>query len=75
MDGYEGPGFYSRKVKYNISMEQVIAIVQRSQKCEQFTKYECFNSGLWFNDSWSWWVSRDGTNMTYWGGAPDVNVE
>ena len=51
-------------------MEQVIAIIQHSQRCEQFTKYECFNSGLWLKDSWSWWVSRDGAQMKYWGGAP-----
>ena len=51
-------------------MEQVIAIIERSQQCEQFIKYECLNAGLWFNSSYSWWVSRDGAKMMYWGGAP-----
>ena len=51
-------------------MEQVIAIIKRSQQCEQFTKYECFNAGFWFAYRESWWVSRDGKQMTYWGGAP-----
>ena len=50
-------------------MEHVIAVIGRSQRCEQFIKYECFNSGLWLKDSWSWWVSRDGAQMKYWGGA------
>ena len=50
-------------------MDQIIAIIERSQQCGQFIKYECYNSGLWFNSSYSWWVSRDGAKMTYWGGA------
>ena len=73
MDGFEEPGSYSRKVKYNISMEQVVAIIELSQKCEQFIKYECYNSGFYFGGKYggptSWWMSRDGAKMTYWGGA------
>ena len=70
MDGFEEPGSYIRKVKYNISMEHVIAIIERSQKCEQFIKYECYNSALWFDGPDAWWVSRGGAQMKYWGGAP-----
>ena len=51
-------------------MEQVIAIIERSQQCEQFIKYECFNAGLYFRNPTAWWVSRNGAKMTYWGGAP-----
>ena len=52
-------------------MEQVIAIIERSQKCEQFIKYECYKAVLYFRTGpTSWWVSRDGAQMTYWGGAP-----
>ena len=53
-------------------MEQVIAIIERSQKCEQLVKYECYNAGFYFGQQGgpaSWWVSRDGAKMTYWGGA------
>ena len=57
-------------------MEDIVAIIKRSQNCEQFVKYECFNAGFWFHHtgSWwvqpySWWVSREGGKMTYWGGA------
>ena len=70
VDGFEKPGSYSRKVKYNISMEHAIAIIERSQQCEQFIKYECYNAGLWFGVPDSWRVSRDGAQMLYWGGAP-----
>ena len=51
-------------------MDQIIAVIERSQHCEQFLKYECFNAGFWFAYRESWWVSRDGAKMTYWGGAP-----
>ena len=70
MNGFEDPGSYSRKVKYNISIEQVVTIIERSQKCEQFIRYECNMAGLWFHEPFSWWVSRDGAKMAYWGGAP-----
>ena len=69
MDGYEDPGSYSRKIKYDISMEQIVAIINQSQRCEQFIKYECRDSELGFHTPISWWVSRGGADMFYWGGA------
>ncbi|XP_028402989.1 neurexin-4-like [Dendronephthya gigantea] len=68
VDGYEKAGSYKGKIKYNISMEQIVAIINQSNNCEQFIKYECFNSGL-FKNSYGWWVSRRGSKMNYWGGA------
>ncbi|XP_028418420.1 neurexin-4-like [Dendronephthya gigantea] len=68
VNGYNPPGSYKRKIKYNISMEQIVAIIKQSKNCEQFIKYECFGSML-LTDSDGWWVSRQGSNMTYWGGA------
>ena len=53
-------------------MEQIVAIINQSQECKQFIKYECFDSCLLnnTNDSqYGCWVSRNGENMTYWGGA------
>ena len=53
-------------------MEQIVAIINQSQRCEQFIKYECLRAGLWFvnkSHSKSWWMSRDGNKMFYWGGA------
>ena len=69
MDGYEAPGSYSRKIKYDVSMEQIVAIINQSQRCEQFIKYECRDSVLSFHIPMGWWVSRDGADMLYWGGA------
>ena len=69
MDDGDDPGSYSRKIEYDISMEQIVAIINQSQRCEQFVKYECFNAAFDFIIPYSWWVSRDGAVMKYWGGA------
>ncbi|XP_028403029.1 neurexin-4-like [Dendronephthya gigantea] len=68
VDGYEAAGSYKRKIKYDISMEQIVAIINQSKNCEQFIKYECFHSSL-LTYSDGWWVSRQGSKMNYWGGA------
>ena len=42
-----------------------------SSHCEQFIKYECHGSTLLNRNGspYGWWVSRDSSKMTYWGGA------
>ena len=65
--GYEAAGSYSRDVTYTgASLAQLASLTRVSSHCEQFIKYDCFHSML--TDAWL--VSRDGTNMAYWGGAP-----
>ena len=66
--GYDPPGSYKRKIKYDISMEQIVAIMKQSKNCEQFIKYECYHSML-LKGGHDWWVSRQGSKMNYWGGA------
>ena len=68
VDGYEKPGSYIRNITYDVTMEQIVAIINQSANCEQFIKYECRYSEL-FDQGDSWWVSRDGKRMNYWGGA------
>ncbi len=46
VSGYEDQGSYQRNVTYDISMEQIVAIMNQSKNCEQFTKYECHHSVL-----------------------------
>ncbi|CAB4009590.1 Hypothetical predicted protein [Paramuricea clavata] len=70
VNGYEAPGSYNRTIKYDLPMEQIVAIIQQSQWCEQFIKYECYHSKMWiYSQPYSWWVSRKGAKMNYWGGA------
>ena len=67
--GYDPAGSYKRKIKYDISMEQIVAIMKQSMNCEQFIKYQCFQSRLFRAAGYGWWVSRQGSKMNYWGGA------
>jgi hypothetical protein len=68
--GHEEPGSYKQTIKYVISMEHIIAIINLSKNCEQFIKYECHGSSIRHGGShYGWWVSRQGSKMNYWGGA------
>ena len=67
--GYDSQGSYSRDIRYTgASLSQLASLTRVSSHCEQFIKYECYDSRL-FRDGMGWWVSRDSTKMTYWGGA------
>ena len=67
--GYNGHGEYSLDVHYrSANISQLKALTEASGNCQQFIKYECFHARL-IEDGFSWWVSRDGQNMAYWGGA------
>ena len=66
---YDKPGEYSLDVHYrSANISQLKALTEASGNCQQFIKYECFHARL-IEDGFSWWVSRDGQKMTYWGGA------
>ncbi|KAI8503743.1 hypothetical protein Bbelb_187140 [Branchiostoma belcheri] len=71
--GFENPGSYSKDVTYWNSMERVRAVVEQSSFCKQHIKYECYNSVLWDDhdqwDRYAWWVTWDGRQADYWGGA------
>ena len=69
--GYENPGTYTRDVNYTgARLSQLASLTEVSSHCEQFIKYECHSSVLLSNNYPNgWWVSRDSTKMTYWGGA------
>ena len=66
--GYESAGSYKRKINYDVSVKQIVAIMKQSKNCEQFIKYECQGSHL-LDVPYGWWVSRQGSKMNYWGGA------
>ena len=69
--GCEPGGCYSRDIHYTgASLSQLASLTTVSSQCEQFIKYECYSSVLWWgNNQEGWWVSRDSAKMTYWGGA------
>ena len=67
--GCEGAGCYSRNIHYTgASLTQLASLTSVSSYCEQFIKYECYGSRL-LRTGQGWWVSRDYSKMTYWGGT------
>jgi len=67
--GYSGRGSYSRDIHYTgASLSQLASLTRVSSHCEQFIKYECYHSRS-VGRGYAWWVSRDSSKMTYWGGA------
>ena len=70
VNGYFGDGSYSRDIHYTgASLTQLARLTRVSKNCEQFIKYECFDSRIFRSGPPAWWVSRDSAKMTYWGGA------
>lgn len=74
VDGYEAAGSYIRKVNYVNSLSQIAKVISVSASCQQEIYYKCSKSMLIANydgkgGPYGWWVSRDGQNMYYWGGA------
>ena len=70
VNGYNSPGSYSRDIHYTgASLTQLARLTRVSKNCEQFIKYECYNSRIILYGPPAWWVSRDSAKMTYWGGA------
>ena len=71
--GYEGKGEYTKVLTYNdLAMEQIVSVINSSRNCEQFIRWQCKGAGFYFRSSAgpdSWWVSRQGYKMIYWGGA------
>ena len=65
--GIEAKGGYKRLINYEISNDYIKAIVKSSNKCEQYTKYECKGSVI--AGGYAWWVSAGGRRMTNWGGV------
>jgi len=62
-------GIYSHDVHYpGASLSQLASLTRVSSHCEQLIKYECFRTMFEMGVN-AWWLSRDSSKMTYWGGA------
>ena len=77
VNGFGDRGLYSRSINYTeADMAQLANLTASSAHCEQFIKYECYNSQLLSNGNmYGWWVSRDGEKMKYWGGVDSVDYK
>ncbi|CAH3036554.1 unnamed protein product, partial [Porites lobata] len=69
VDGCNPSGCYSRDIRYTgASLSQLASLTRVSSNCEQFIKYECYQT-MFLTLGYAWWVSRDSSKMMYWGGA------
>ena len=79
VNGYEERGSFVRNVSYSgaglTNVSQLVELLDVSAHCEQFVKYECFNTLFLFpsGNPNGWWVSRNMAKMTYWGGATSAD--
>ena len=69
VQGCDPAGCYQRDIHYTgAKFFQLGNLTSISAHCEQFIKYECHHAKLLDKSyMFSWWVSRDGDQMTYWG--------
>ncbi|CAK8695481.1 unnamed protein product [Clavelina lepadiformis] len=58
---------FKRVINYDITIEEVGALIDQSFECKQFIKYRCIASK--FLEGYASWLSRNGSEMTFWGGS------
>lgn len=68
-------GAYARPITYDVGWLQMRALIEVSQRCRQYVKWECSGVGAGFGYSderpLSWWESVEGEPQYYWGGASE----
>lgn len=67
----QGKGYYRRAIIYDIGMEEIISLINISEKCRQYIEWKCTGTGFHFSEEKpvSWWVSRDNEPQNNWGGV------
>ena len=71
VDAPDYPGGNSYNITYEASKNQVIRLIEESQSCWQYLKYDCHHSVISHNNQmYAGWYDRNGTKMEYWAGGP-----
>eukprot|EP00112_Aurelia_sp_Birch-Aquarium-sp1_P014972 Seg3278.1 transcript_id=Seg3278.1/GoldUCD/mRNA.D3Y31 product=Neurexin-4 protein_id=Seg3278.1/GoldUCD/D3Y31 len=66
--GFEKAASYRRKIKYENELQNIIAYIDSSRNCRQFTRIDCY--GMALDSSLGYIVDRNGNKMNYIGGGP-----
>ncbi|XP_069080702.1 contactin-associated protein-like 5 isoform X1 [Pleurodeles waltl] len=72
VQGYTTERPYSMSFNYGSSRQQLDAMINSAEYCEQEVAYHCRRSRLLNSPSgtpFTWWLSRSGEKQTYWGGS------
>lgn len=58
-------------VTYVLPLDTILYVMNQSSECKQYMRYECHHAVINHGGQrYSWWVSRSGEKMAYWGGGP-----
>ncbi|EFX82472.1 hypothetical protein DAPPUDRAFT_241138 [Daphnia pulex] len=64
------PGCYTKAIKYNATMRQIMALAELSNECHQSIRYDCTSAPLEINGiTYSWWDDRNGNPQYFWSGS------
>ena len=64
------PGCYSRKITYDVPMEQIQSLIDLSETCNQPIRYDCFLSPLQEQDvNLAFWLDKNEDVQYYWTGS------
>ncbi|CAG0892461.1 unnamed protein product [Darwinula stevensoni] len=70
IDPCAGPDCYRRKIKYEASLRQMVALIDQSTHCSQEIRFDCFSTALSIGERrQAWWVDRHGNPQDYWDGS------
>ncbi|CAG0899722.1 unnamed protein product [Darwinula stevensoni] len=70
IDPCAGPGCYRRKIKYDASLKQMVALINQSTHCSQEIRFDCLSTALSIGERrQAWWVDRHGNPQDYWDGS------
>ena len=64
------PGEAELDITYRHSLEQMSALAAVSAGCQQYIKKDCYDSIMWDDWPYGWWISRHGKDMHNFGGVP-----
>jgi len=67
-------GSFFHVVDYELTMEQMEALIKKSISCRQFLRFDCYNAALLntpLGPPNAMWHTRTGDIKSYWGGVPD----
>jgi len=64
-DGCYEPGCFKDNITYSASIEQMEALIDISDTCEQYIQNNCSNNAL---TDFAYWTDRNGIDQEYWNG-------
>ena len=71
-NGCSDAGCYEDTINYENHLEQIIAVIDLSETCEQTILNNCTGNVL---SHMGWWTDRGGNKIEYWDGDHPIGTE